>query len=69
MRARGLVHDVTLADGATAPMLGPVAQLSGEPSRIRHAPPTLGRHSAEILRERIALDDDAIHALRRRGIV
>ena len=67
--ARGLVQDVTLADGSLAPMVGPVAQLSAEPATIRHAPPALGQHTQEILRERLGLDTAAISDLRRRGIV
>lgn len=69
VRARGLVQAVTLADGSAAPMVGPAAQLSGEPSRIRLAPPTLGQHTEEVLRERLGLDEDAIDGLRRCGIV
>ena len=67
--ARGLVQDVTLADGSLAPMVGPVARLSAEPATIRHAPPALGQHTEEILRERLGLDAAAIAALRQRGIV
>ena len=67
--ARGLVQEVTLSDGSVAPMLGPVAQLSAEPATIRHAPPALGQHTEEILRERLGLDTAAIADLRRRGIV
>ena len=67
--ARGLVQEVTLVDGSLAPMLGPVAQLSAEPASIRHAPPALGQHTEEILRERLGLDTATIADLRRRGIV
>ncbi len=67
--ARGLVQEVTLVDGSLAPMLGPVAQLSAEPATIRHAPPALGQHTEEILRERLGLDTATIADLRRRGIV
>ena len=67
--ARGLVQEVTLSDGSLAPMVGPVAQLSAEPATIRHAPPALGQHTQEILRERLGLDTAAISDLRRRGIV
>ena len=67
--ARGLVQDVTLTDGSLAPMVGPVAQLSAEPATIRHAPPALGQHTEEILRERLGLDAAAIADLRQRDIV
>ena len=67
--ARGLVQDVTLADGSLAPMVGPVARLSAEPATIRHAPPALGQHTEEVLRERLGLDVATIADLRRRGIV
>ena len=67
--ARGLVQEVALTDGSRAPMLGPVAQLSAEPATIRHAPPALGQHTQEVLRERLGLDAVTIADLRQRGIV
>ncbi len=67
--ARGLVQKVTLTDGSRAPMVGPVARLSAEPATIRHAPPALGQHTQEILRERLGLDATIIADLRQRGIV
>ena len=69
VRARGLVQTLTLGDGSAAPMVGPVAQLSGEPSGIRLAPPTLGQHTEEVLRGRLGLDADNIADLRQRGVV
>lgn len=69
VRARGLVQTLTLTDGSAAPMLGPVAQLSADPSRIRLAPPTLGQHTEEVLRERLGLDEAAIAELHQRGVL
>ena len=67
--ARGLVQEVALTDGSLAPMVGPVARLSAEPATIRHAPPALGQHTEEVLRERLGLDAATIADLRQRGIV
>ena len=69
VQARGLVQEVTLADGTLAPLLGPVAQLSETPASIRHAPPALGQHTEEVLREQLGMDAAAVAGLRRRGIV
>ena len=69
VEARGLVQEVTLADGSVTRMLGPVAQFSGAPTSIRQAPPALGQHTEEILRERLGLEEAAIADLRQRGIV
>jgi crotonobetainyl-CoA:carnitine CoA-transferase CaiB-like acyl-CoA transferase len=56
------------------PTIGPI-RLAGVPVRfektpgsIRHAPPTLGQHTDEILGE-FGYDAEAIEALRRRGVV
>ena len=48
------------------------ARRSGSRRRRSHyerAPPLLGEHTAAVLRERLALDDDAIAALAARGVI
>ena len=44
-------------------------RLSETPVEVRLAPPTLGQHTNEILRDRLQLDTDAIAALQSKGIV
>lgn len=69
VEARGLVQEVTLADGSVTRMLGPVAKLSGAAASIRHAPPALGQHTEEVLRERLGIEAAAVADLRQRGVV
>ncbi len=69
VEARGLVQEVTLVDGSVTRMLGPVVQFSGAAASIRQAPPALGQHTEEVLRERLGLDTADIAGLRRRVVV
>ena len=44
-------------------------RLSDTPPTLRHAPPALGQHTDEVLRQRLNLDPARIQTLRERGIV
>jgi len=44
-------------------------KLSKTPTEVRMAPPTLGQHTDEILRERLKLSADAISEIRSKGII
>ena len=44
-------------------------RLSDTPPTLRHAPPALGQHTEDVLRERLGLDAGQIEALRSRGVV
>lgn len=56
IRARGLVHEVTLGDGTPIEMVGPAPQLSQTPPTIRRPPPRLGEHTNEVLHEWLGLE-------------
>jgi crotonobetainyl-CoA:carnitine CoA-transferase CaiB-like acyl-CoA transferase len=45
------------------------AKLSATPPRQDRAPPTLGQHTDEVLREELSLDDSALAALRGTGAI
>ncbi|MGV6476070.1 CaiB/BaiF CoA transferase family protein [Azotobacter vinelandii] len=57
------------------PGLGPIPQvaspirLSGSPVTYRRAPPQLGEHTSEVLRDVLGLSEQRIEQLRRQGIV
>lgn len=61
--ARGMVQQI---EGMT--LLGPVAKLGATPSTIRAAPPRLGEHTDDILRE-LGYTAEAISELRSRRVV
>ncbi len=44
-------------------------RLSATPATLRHAPPALGQHTGDVLRERLGLDAAQIEALRSQGVV
>lgn len=50
-------------------LLGIPFKLGDTPAAIRRAPPTLGQHTAEILREELGLNDQRIAELRARSVI
>src|SRR5258708_9950480 len=69
VQVRGLVQPITLANGATVDLLGPVAQLSETPPTIYKAPPMLGQNTDEVLREILGLDPETISNYHSRNII
>lgn len=45
------------------PMASSPLKFSGSPVEYRRAPPTLGQHTEQVLREKLGLSDEAIQAL------
>ena len=62
--AREMVQSV---DGVT--LLGPVAKLSETPARIQSAPPHLGQHTEQVLRDVLGKTEDEIAELRRAKVI
>jgi len=54
---------------APVPLLANPIKYSATPVEYRHAPPTLGQHTDEILRELLGLDAGEIARLRKAGVV
>ena len=52
----------------TLPMTPHPVEMSGTPAQYRHAAPTLGQHTDEVLSE-LGYATDAIAALRDQGVV
>jgi formyl-CoA transferase len=67
--ARKVQIDVPHPTVGTMKLVASPMKLSKTPIEVRMAPPTLGQHTDEILRERLRLDDAAIAQLREKGIV
>lgn len=67
--ARGMVQTVADAAGQPVRLVGPAPKLSATPAAVRSAPPHLGEHSAELLRELLGYDEARVAALRAAGAI
>ena len=69
LAARGLRLDLPHRLAGTVPQVGTPIKFSATTPSYRRAPPLLGEHTATVLRERLALTDDAIARLATRGVI
>jgi crotonobetainyl-CoA:carnitine CoA-transferase CaiB-like acyl-CoA transferase len=69
VRHRGMRVDVAHPSGSSVPMVASPLRLSTTPPAYDRAPPLLGQHTEEILRERLGMSDERITELRRNGVV
>lgn len=67
--ARGMKITMPHAAGVDVPLIASPIKMSKTPPRYRHAPPTCGQHTDEVLAELLGIDEGEIAALRGRGIV
>ena len=71
VKAREMVvnvpHPLT-GDGGAALIASPM-KFSDTPVTYRHAPPLLGQHTEEVLREKLSLSDDDLAALRDKEVI
>ena len=68
VRARGMVVEVPHSHAGTLPLVGSPIKLSVTPVQPSRAPPMLGQHTDNVLRE-AGYGDDEIAALRARGAI
>lgn len=67
--ARQMVQTVEHPRVGAIPQLGPVPKLSETPARIYQAPPMLGEHTDEILRDELHYTEQEIATLRQEGAI
>ncbi len=66
---RGGRIDLPHGSAGTAPGIANPLHFSATPVNYRNAPPLLGEHTDEVLRELLEADDDAVADLRNRGVI
>jgi crotonobetainyl-CoA:carnitine CoA-transferase CaiB-like acyl-CoA transferase len=69
VRHRGLRIDVTRSGGGSVPLVASPIRLSESATRPPSAPPRLGEHTEEILRERLRMSAAEIAELRQKNVV
>ena len=69
VKSRGMVQDIEHPSLGTIQQLGPVARFSKTPATLRAAPPLLGEHTDNILREEFGYHDSNITQLRADGVI
>ena len=66
---RGQIVDIPHPRSGTIPVPAPAMKMSATPPAVRRGPPALGEHTAEVLREWLGMENDAIDAARMAGYV
>jgi formyl-CoA transferase len=66
---RQVVQRIPHPRAGSTPVVANPMRLSDTPVQYRTAPPLLGEHTVEVLRERLGLDQAAIDALEKSGVV
>mgnify|MGYP000405311888 CR=1 FL=1 len=68
-RARNMVQSLPHPQGGKMRLVGPAPKMSATPPQIQSAPPALGEHTEEILRELLGYDEARITTLRQSGAI
>ena len=66
---RQMVQTLTDGNGDNIKLVGPVPKLDRTPAQISRPPPLLGEHTNELLREKLAMTEEEINALRNEGVL
>lgn len=69
VQARGLKVELPHALAGVVPLVASPIRLSETPVEYRRAPPLLGEHTLEVLRDVLGLSDEAVMALREAGVL
>jgi len=69
LQARTMKLDLPHPLAGTVPQVRAPLRLSGTPMTYTRAPPLLGEHTANVLRERLGLDDAMLRDLAARGVI
>ena len=67
--ARDMVQEVFHPVAGNIKLTGPAVKYSQTPARIRSAPPLLGQHSSQVLRDVLGRTDEDIKVLVEEGVI
>ena len=68
-RARNMVVDIEHSECGPIQLVGSPIKFSETAATIRSAPPTLGQHTDEILKEYLGYEDGKIQELKAQGVL
>ncbi len=68
-RRGGLLQDMPHPVVGTTPVFAPPYRIDGQRLPIRHAPPTLGEGTREVLQRLLQLSDEQLQGLQQRGVL
>lgn len=69
VEARGAIENVRRSDGAQLRLAANPLRMSATPPVTRNAPPLLGEHTAEVLRDLLGADDHDLRTWRQSGVI
>jgi len=69
VKSRGMQITMNHAKAEAIPLVASPMRLSETPVQYRHAPPTLGQHTREVLQERLQLSDDTLDDLFKQRVI
>jgi crotonobetainyl-CoA:carnitine CoA-transferase CaiB-like acyl-CoA transferase len=67
--ARGVVREMAHGSGETVKVIANPVRLSETPADYRIAPPLLGEHTEQVMRDRLGLGAAEIADLREKGVI
>lgn len=68
-RRGGLLQDMPHPVAGTTPVFAPPYRIDGQRLPIRHAPPTLGEGTREVLQRLLQMSDETLQGLQQRGVL
>jgi crotonobetainyl-CoA:carnitine CoA-transferase CaiB-like acyl-CoA transferase len=68
-RRGGLLREMPHPVAGSTPVFAPPYRLDGQRLPIRHAPPTLGEGTREVLQRLLSMSDDQLQGLQQRGVL
>lgn len=68
-RRGGLLQDMPHPDAGSTPVFAPPYRLDGRRLPIRHAPPTLGEGTRDVLHRLLSMSDGQLQQLQQRGVL